>query len=1466
MKRVFASIGIFLACAFLVLAMLVCVARSSKVQTAAVGVLAEQLSRGLGTRIEVAQLHYAFPNQLLVRGVYLEDQYADTLLYVDTLSARFDVMALADDRISFRSVSLHGVSASAHRVPTNQETDSVMNYQFLLDAFRQEQKEDKGPLLIAIEVKNVSLDRVRMQYNGWHIEDAKAHVALNALSADSLDAQIYDLSLKLSKDAELRYVKGHTFELEDLAAHLVMTDRFVEMPTLRLRTTHSDFEASTLRVELAYEEAEDGQRQLDWDQTRLAFRIDHLLLQPRDMAVFVPALHHADGLYSMTADLSGQLDSLQAEDLSLSYNGRRIIRANVTALGLPNLDSAYLRAECEDLYINKAIVQDIVSDFTNRPYQLPVLVERLGATHYRGTLEGRLEQMTLHGAFQTALGSLTTNGLFKTNSQFDTFGFVGEVSTRRFELGRLLDNKDMGLVALSVRTDGHVAKDHPFHGTAKADVASLEYRGYAYQQMHLNGQFQNNKFVGRIGMDDPNLDFTFDGLVDLSQSVPFVDFDLALRHLRLGELHLSNKYRDSDLSLDACVMLKGKQLDDMVADVHISDIIFRNKAEQVTVSHFDVAAQPNQLSIQSSLLTAVAGGDYRYSTLPYTIKRFIAHYIPRAISEKDRRALQTIPADNNLEMSIYLKDLTQLCKTMEWPVSVASLATVKGHIDEGANQFALQAIVPDLSTSAQHFEDLSLSIDNRLDRLNLAFYVYKHRNEQVYADQHVGDIRFYVNAFAEADSLMVSLDWQNPDTMHNAGSVQIGTHFSQYAGYPLVSAHIYPSQIILQDSVWDLGNAYLTYTAADTSLQVQNFYFGSMTQYLAANGVASPREEDAISVQLRDINLDYVLGYTQVNRSITFGGNISGWATAYGLFTQPMFEAQVSMPHAAINHCEIGDVQASAHFVPETKAVVIEGHVHEAFPDADSLSLRRVAHVDGLVQGGHWHLDIEADSVRLGFINYWTDSFLADIDGRATGHVEVGGKKGETFVTCRAMAHNAHVTIPFTGGTYYLSDSIFMDTTALRFEQIQLRDIEGNRLMLDGTVTHNGMFQDLAYDLTVHADKAICLNLPETGYYGGKVYGTGDVHIHGDVYDCAIQARARTEAGSTFACSISNASSASETGFVRFVDHKASSQQVSTEQKPVTGSHISLSLQIEATPDAQARLILDDRTGDQLKGRGAGNLQIDLVDDDVTMRGQYVLESGTFGFTFQNVIRREFQIAEGSSVTWSGVIDEPVVDVRALYRLTASLRDLFGTDASQLSTNRSSVPVNCVLNLSDQIMNPTIHFGIELPQSDESVSSQVRSVINTEEMLTRQVLYLLVFNRFYTPEYLQNTQNIGISETYSLLSSTVTGQINNWLGKLTDAVTLGFNVRADGLGQDGSQEYEAQFELHPLSGLVINGNLGYRYNDIANQPFFGNLDLEYMLTPNGKLRAKAYTHTVDKYSLRQANTVQGVGLIFKHDF
>ena len=52
-----------------------------------------------------------------------------------------------------------------------------------------------------------------------------------------------------------------------------------------------------------------------------------------------------------------------------------------------------------------------------------------------------------------------------------------------------------------------------------------------------------------------------------------------------------------------------------------------------------------------------------------------------------------------------------------------------------------------------------------------------------------------------------------------------------------------------------------------------------------------------------------------------------------------------------------------------------------------------------------------------------------------------------------------------------------------------------------------------------------------------------------------------------------------------------------------------------------------------------------------------------------------------------------------------------------------------------------------------------------------------------------------------------------------------------------------------------------------NNTFIGEFDLEYKLTPSGEIRLKAYNHARDMYfGLKQALTIQGVGIMYKKDF
>lgn len=549
------------------------------------------------------------------------------------------------------------------------------------------------------------------------------------------------------------------------------------------------------------------------------------------------------------------------------------------------------------------------------------------------------------------------------------------------------------------------------------------------------------------------------------------------------------------------------------------------------------------------------------------------------------------------------------------------------------------------------------------------------------------------------------------------------------------------------------------------------------------------------------------------------------------------------------------------------------------------VNLNGMADFDG---SGVWNLDMDADSVPLDFINHWTANVLRDIDGHATGKVVVGGRKGMVYVLLDCMADDASLTLPWTNARYTIRhDNIIMDTTAIRFPNVHLVDVDGNPVEVNGAVYHD-KFRDFVLDLHVDAHDALVFDNNRTGeMLQGAVYATGHVDVTGPQDDIVVAADARTSHHSRFRLSIDNTSSAYESNFIHFVEHSELDTTIAGHSKETDLDNIDnvhtlkldttwfrhtgrclLKLNLDVNPQLLFQLVIGERNGDMIQGRGNGALRLtyDTQTSDVTLQGTYDIDQGTLSYTVANMIRREFTVGEGAKIVFSGDATNPQLDVTAKYRVTANLKDLFGEDISQLATSRTSIPVLTCLHLTGFLNNPILSFSLEFPTSDQSIQQQVRQVINSDEMLMRQVIYLLVFGRFFTPDYMSNAQYATLNSTYSLLSSTVTGQINAWLSKLTNVLTIGVAIRTEGEGAGSSQEYEAQFQLQPVDRLLINGNVGYRYNDVSNQPFFGDLDVEVLLTEDGQWRLKGYTHTVDKYSLRQASTIQGVGVVWKKDF
>ena len=196
------------------------------------------------------------------------------------------------------------------------------------------------------------------------------------------------------------------------------------------------------------------------------------------------------------------------------------------------------------------------------------------------------------------------------------------------------------------------------------------------------------------------------------------------------------------------------------------------------------------------------------------------------------------------------------------------------------------------------------------------------------------------------------------------------------------------------------------------------------------------------------------------------------------------------------------------------------------------------------------------------------------------------------------------------------------------------------------------------------------------------------------------------------------------------------------------------------------------------------------------------------------------------------------------------------------------------MNISGTPAAPHVDFSLDIPSISSDARQMVYSLINSEEEMNQQVLYLLAVGRFMA----QGRNNAGVDNPnqqsqaslamQSILSGTIMQQVNEVLGSLTSHSNWNFGANIS-TGTEGfnNAEYEGLLSGRLLSGrLLVDGQFGYRDNANATTSFIGDFDLKYLLYPNGNLAINSYNKTNDRYFTRNSLNTQGIGLLMKKDF
>lgn len=1444
-----------------------------------------ELSTLFGGDLTISSLTVRPFSEVLLSDVALASPAGDRVAVISRIAAGIDLWTLfSDRRIVLNYAEIIGLDA---RLVQNEE-GAPLNIQFLLDALSPKDR-TKPPAHFDVKIRNVVVrDSKAVFSRPWMVDSEGTPLRMADIALSRLRM---DLSIPELRDDLFRFdVRKIQFNLtpginvRDLSARIAYIKDKADAPDrLSVRDLRISLPGTSLSV---------GDIDLRMDSVTNFNASVSGRITPADFASLVPQLEVFESAWNLDIDGSLRGNDAKVEVFRMEHpsSGSHVHLAG-SVRDFKSTDSLDLEVKALDVDLTSGLMTDALPLIPDLSEKAKRAISALGKTSLR--LEGWLHpggEGKADARLLTDIGDINVKGsvsqLYSKRPRVKL-----EAEAEGLELDRLLETDKAGRTSFAVSAD-IAGLDRNAEGKVKLISDEMEAMGNILTGVELDVSKEGDDIALRLEAASGVAEVSIDGLASLAGKDTRLSADMAVFNLNPAALGMKGKLADCDISARLRASTKGDSADDITGYIGINDIsIERPDGNRLRLSELsleiDTVASEMQsegmrtVRINSEWLSAMANGHIKPSTLAKEMKDMVASVFPVLMPASSGLAAER-QAQNDFTFDICIKGVAEPYAFFNTPVRPLTDIPVKGSVDASGGKASIAISTPHLQQGKNKLiRDVALSagVDSFLGmaevRAGLIFPAKK------------GDAQLVADIHAAHDKVNVSLGINPTIKSSVKGGVTMAATFSRrpdpfnHSGILGVSLDVLPSSIAINDKAWTIANGNIDYSGK--RIAISNFLVSHDDQYVKVSGVASESTADIVKVNLNDIDLEYIFNILNINY-VSFGGMATGEVVGSRLLTKtPDARTEfLRVKGLSYNGAVLGDGDLASEYDAREQKVGIYAVIR------DSLTRRRRASVNG----GIWvtrdslSFGFDADRINVGFMKPFVSAFCSDLHGLASGKCSLFGTFSDIDLTGALKADTLSMKLDFTNTWYHAGgDSVFLRKGIIDIPPLTLYDDERHTAEFSGWLRHT-YFHDPVFSFRLKdAESILCYNTNEkmNPLWYGTIYGSGHALISGQPGLIEIDMNMKTEEGSKFYYIISDAEDVAQYSFLSFTDRRKESRQAQTtdtvpdylkrfhkeaQALEEGSSNVVLSLKGTVTPDALVTLVMDPRAGDNITARGRGALQMDynMASEDLRMIGTYVLEEGNYNFTLQDIIIRNFSIRNGSMIRFDGDPMKAVLDIAATYRVNTNLTDLDKSFSTDKELNRTNVPVDAVLLVDGPMTNPDITFDIELPSLTSDVERKVKSIVSTNDMMSRQIIYLLALNRFYTPEYTSG-ENAAGSEWSSMASSTISSQLSNILSQMTDKLDVAPSFRSD-KGDFSDMEFDLALSSRLLNNrLLINGNFGYRDRNTSNTQFVGDFDIEYLLSKNGNLRLKAYNHFNDQnYYLRSALTTQGVGVVFRRDF
>ncbi len=1440
------------------------------IQNFAVDYLSSKISDRIGTRVEVGHIAIKFFNRVELEDVFVQDYQKDTLLYVGSLGVGFRGFDFVNNKLMLSSVELQRTSFFL-----KQDSTRTMNLKRVLNNFRSDKPKVPAEKPFALSAAVLKIDSVHFKLRKHIIKNKPKGV--NFTDLDVSDFSFHAQNIELIDDSVRLALDSMSFrEKSGFVMHLFRSPQ-MEVSSTGMKFGRLHFEANSSHLNSKqFNMLYTSWRSFNEFTSQVAFDVDlfDTSVDFATIACFAPKVARFTTGFDIEGRVKGPVRNLSGK-LYRAVSEKTTLDVAFSIKGLPKASRTRFMFDVGQLNTIPSEVERLYNAFTGRNLnKISSKLARLGTIGLSGHFDGLLSDFMLQGEMATELGGVEFKGLLKPDSLRQNW-VSGNVYVDNFDLGRMLGAEKLSRITLETEARGFLSDDN-YGLYAQAQIDKVEFNSYEYNDLSVRGLFSKRMFDGFVGSSDPNLSFNLNGRFDFTGQLPKYDFDLKLFHANLKELNVNRRDSISQLRCNLVAEASGTKMDDINGSARIYNMVYVNHLDTVRTGevHFKAenSSKSKLLSMNSDFADVEFRGRLSYAKMFDYLNNTLIHYIPlladkRVISDKARNEEMV----ENPDMAYYMLDVDVKKANNVAGIFVPGLELAEGSellftFNPELNKFALNVNSKFIQKKNLYIENIRLNCRNDADSITL----FARADDVLVGGQDMPE--FNLMGGVKNNLLKLSVGFR--DTMYRT-SAMVNTEAlfgRDSAGRAQLTVDFGQSMFALENDTWliESGPIYLKHHG----IEVSEFLMSNRDQKLTVTGYYPRYDIGTLSCDLNKFSIAPLSRFVS-RMGYGFNGLLDGKLLIHVNQGRKYFYSDIRISELMVNDVAFQNSRLKSYWDEQANRVSVI---------LDNEAKHRLISGGYSPQGQIYDFKADFPHVDFKLLQPILDGVLKNIKGAGRAELHLSGAGNKPKLEGFVEVPRFDATVDFTKVTYSASGRMVFDEKGFYMKGASVSDGATGTGQLDLDFKHD-YFKRLTYDIKVLPQQMLALNTTseDNSLFYGKIYASGAVEIAGRSGKVAMNVAATTENNSEFYMPLTDrVETASASDFViwqrarntanddinSLARRRMMAQRASQQRRSSSGLDINMAVNVR--PNTQVQLLIDPKVGDIIKGRGEGqlNLYINPKNNVFNMVGDYRITEGSYLFTLRNIINRLFTIDVGSTIQWTGDPIDALLDIKAVYSVKTSIAPLVVGENS--SDYERKIPVDCIISLTDRLSQPTITFDVVAPNADTETQSIVQYNLNTQEMKATQFMWLLLKGSFYTDNNSSST-NIGAATTAATGFEFLSNQLSNWISN--DKYNIGIKYHPKDDTKNTTSEIDIAFSTNIFDDrlqLDIEGNYELEDNKSVmnnnSNNLTGNFFLTWLLDRSGKLRARLFTRSVNRFDESQGLQESGVGFYYQEDF